>query len=345
MGGSAGVAVDGRAQARMWLADPGVGPSVVVEPGIRLGRDGAAVVAGLGVAWDVALPGPERAHRLRLGGQLQTLGFDRGAGVFTVGWAWGPPPVPEPEPEPEPMPELVRQFPDGARIWLPHPVCRWVTEDELPEVLATVPADQRAHVYEAAHAVLFTDVGGLEDAELAPAPTQGALLVVGMPGDRVRVGEREVSAGGDGVVQLTVPEGTVEAVVVGGGRRAVISSAVTVGHGTWVRVDEPEPTLVEFELGRAELTPDARELLQRLVDAAGGWSFELQGGFSPEGNRSANIALADRRAEAVRVALSELGLSDERIRVIASAVPEDASDAAARRVCTIHPRSAVEVTP
>lgn len=342
-GGSAGFVADGRAQARMWLADPSHGPSLVLDYGVRRSSAGLAPAGSVGVAWD--LPRRTRTGRLRLGGGLQVHGITPDAGVFTVGWAWGPPAAPvadAPEPEPEGAPA---RFPDDTRIWLPHPVCRWVSEAELDDVLADLPDDQRAQVHAAAHATLFTQAGELDGAALRPAPQQGALLVVGEPGDRVRVGEREVSAGVDGVVQLTVPEGMVTAEVVGGGRRATVSAAISVGHGTWVRVSDPAPAVVEFAAGSASLGSEAREVVAALARDAGGWRYELQGGFSPEGNRAANVALATRRAEAVRAAFLEAGLSPDQVAVVPAAVPEDATDAASRRVCTVRPRPADGGTP
>ena len=345
-GGTLGWRVDPRAQMRWWVAQPNVGPSLVFEYGVRAGAGLVEPAGGIGAAWDLALPREDAHHRLRLGGLLQVRGVQPAAGVFTVGWAWGPEPEPPPPPPPPPEPEPeANTFPDDARIWLPHPVCRWVDESELDDVLASLPPDQRAHVHAAAMATLYTDASGLDGAVMEPAPTQGALLVVGQPGDRVRVGEHEVSAGVDGVVQLAIPEGTVEAHVVGGGRETSLLVAISVGHGSWVRVPEPAPTLVDFELGRADISEASRAQLQELVELAGGWRFELQGGFSPEGNRASNIALADRRAEAVRQALIELGLPEAQVAIIPSAVPEDATDAASRRVCTIHPRPAGEDRP
>ncbi len=343
-GGTVWPALDGRLQGRWWVATPAQGPSLVADYGVRHVPGAWGQMGSLGFSWDTPLPVPDARHRIRVTAAAQFEGIRPDGGVLHLGWAWGPepeppppPPPPPPEPEPEPEPDLL---PEGTRIWLPHPVCRWITEDDLDEVLASLPNDQRAHIHAKARAALFTDLSGVEGAQLQPAAVQGALLVVGQPGDRVQVGERVVSAGLDGVVEFTVAEGVVDAEVVGGGRRTRVSSAITPGHGTWVRVDKPVPIAISFEQGSAEISPEARERLAGLVADAGGWRFELQGGFSPEGNRAANVDLATRRSEAVHTMLLELGLSSNQVSVIPAAVPEDASDAAARRVCTIHPRPA-----
>lgn len=186
----------------------------------------------------------------------------------------------------------------------------------------------------------------LDGATLVPASKQGALLVVGQPGDRLVLdGAPAVSAGVDGVAQLQVAPGVVEATVVGGGRRVALEVAVSRGHGSWVRVEDPTSQLVSFGMGERTLDADDEALLDALVADVGGWSFTLRGGFSAEGDRAANLALAADRAEAVRQGLLARGLAEARVTVLPPAVPEDASTAAARRVCTITPVPATLETP
>jgi len=339
---------DLRAQSRLWLADPGAWGSVALAYGVRMDASGPRPVGDLEAAWDVPLDRPDVHHRLRVSGRLGLAGVAPESAVLAVGWAWGPPPEPPPPPPPpppEPQGPDTSGLPDDARVWLPHPVCTWVHPDEVEASLADLPEDQAAQVRAAAYATLYTDVGGLDGATMLPARPQGALLVVGRPGDRVQLGEQQVPAGPDGVVQLAVAEGPVEVVVVGGGRSIPLSAAVSEGHGTWVRVDDPAPTAIEFGMGSHILDDAARARLALLVEHAGDWEFELQGGFSPEGNRSANIALANRRSAAVHEALLELGLPESQVRIVTAAVPEDATSAAARRVCTILPRSPGEGSP
>jgi outer membrane protein OmpA-like peptidoglycan-associated protein len=77
--------------------------------------------------------------------------------------------------------------------------------------------------------------------------------------------------------------------------------------------------------------------LAPLVAAAGGWRFTLQGSASPEGDLSANAALAAARCGAVARALVAAGLPADALIEVAPAVagaglsPEDA------RACVILP--------
>jgi len=333
-GSTAPFAGDLRGQSRLWLSDPGAWASVALSYGVRADSEGFGPVGDLEVAWDVPLSHADAVHRLRIGGRLGVAGVQPEYAALAVGLAWGPPPSPPPEPE----------VPD-ARIWLPHPVCAWVHPDDLDAVLADLPPDKQPQIHTVPFPAPDVDVSGLDGAAPQPALLQGALLVVGRPGDRVVVGEQEVPAGADGVVQFAVAEGPVEAEVVGGGRRLHVHAAVSKGHGTWVRIDDPVPSNIEFDMGSEVLDAASKDRLAALVSNAGDWEFELQGGFSPEGEREANISLANRRSAMVRAALLELGLPEAQVRIVSAAVPEDATSAAARRVCTILPRSPGEVSP
>lgn len=339
-GSTSPFAGDLRGQSRVWLSDAGSWASVAVSYGVRADKNGLGPVGDLEAAWDVPLSVPDAAYRLRIAGRLGVVGVLPDSAAVAVGVAWGPRPTP-----PSPPPKPAEPPPEDARIWLSHPVCAWVHLDDLDVVLADLSADEQAQVRDSVTVMLHSDEEGTADEALPPTRPQGALLVVGRLGDRLLLQGQEVAAGADGVVQLAVAEGPLEAELIGGGRRLTVRAAVSQGHGTWVRVADPAPTAIEFAVGSETLDAEALERLAALVVNAGGWSFELQGGFSPEGDRVANIALANRRSQEVQAALLELGLPHTQVQIVAAAVPEDATSASARRVCTIHPRSPGEGSP
>ena len=340
--------LDGRLGGR--YAPFGVGPSVAVAMGARraLGGQSAgttAPIADIEAAWDIAL---QDTHRLRVASRVQWAPAAT-RGVLAVGWVWTPSPRAEPPPQPEaphaPASIDVSRFPLEAEVWLPHPMCQWVPIGDIEARLATLPPDQRLHVMAEAHATLFSDAQHISGAHLRVVGPQGTLFVVGQPGDHLRLDDQDIAAGADGVVQLKVPEGNVDAVWFGGGRTQTLHASVQRNHATWVRTVQPTPIVIQFDQGSDEVDAATREQLAVLVPLAGDWVFELQGGFSPEGNRKANVDLANRRSEAVARVLVELGLPPHQVEVVAPAVPEDATRAAAQRVCTLKPRPAAGVAP
>ncbi len=341
-------ALDGRLTGRFYPL--GVGPSVGLSVGARRGLFGSsagttAPIADLDAAWDVALAA---SHRMRISTRLQWAPAST-RGVLAVGWVWAPPARSTPPPPveaPRETPSIdISRFPLEAEVWLPHPVCQWVPITEIDARLATLPPDQRLHVQAEAHATLFSDAQHISGSHLRVVGPQGTLFVVGQPGDHLRLGDQDIAAGADGVVQLKVPEGNVEAVWFGGGRIQTLQASVQRNHATWIRTSNPPPVTIQFDQGSDEVDAATRAQLAALVPLAGDWVFELQGGFSPEGNRTANVDLANRRSRAVAEVLVELGLPASQVEVVAPAVPEDATRAAAQRVCTLKPRPAAGGAP
>lgn len=251
-----------------------------------------------------------------------------GAGQFALGVVWR-----EREPEvpvpvvvtPEPPPPPVGLTPSDARIWVPHPVCRWVAASELPSLLEQLRPEDRVRVAASGHLPLVTDAANVAGTVLAPVPPQGSVVVVAEPGDLVAVGGHEVRVSSDGVVVLTVPEGLVSGSVSGGGRLAPVEVAVGDGHVVWVTVPEPTSFRVEFERASAELDAAAVATLQEMAQRAGGWMFLVQGSASPDGNPTLNQGYATARAEAVAAVLRSAGVAPERVVVrgpVVSAVDE-----------------------
>lgn len=78
---------------------------------------------------------------------------------------------------------------------------------------------------------------------------------------------------------------------------------------------------VKFEFNSAQLTPEARQLVGELAKALkrknlAADSFQLEGHTDSVGKRSYNIDLSERRAQAVRAYLAELGVPTERIAAV-----------------------------
>jgi outer membrane protein OmpA-like peptidoglycan-associated protein len=75
---------------------------------------------------------------------------------------------------------------------------------------------------------------------------------------------------------------------------------------------------VRFERNSAELTPEAREVVKALAaamksDALAAQRFLVEGHTDSTGPRKYNIELSERRAEAVRAQLTQLGVSGTRL--------------------------------
>jgi hypothetical protein len=171
--------------------------------------------------------------------------------------------------------------------------------------------------------------------QLLPAPRQGGLLIVAEPGDRVSVDGRPYALGPDAVVEINAPEGFYEVLVQGGGREARLPVAVSDGDVTWARPPAPAPAQLQFAQGSAALSAAERARLAPLVERLGGWVIEVEGGFSPEGDRAANLRLAEARADAALAALRALGVPEAQLRRLPPAVPEGATSAAGLRVCVL----------
>lgn len=314
-----------------------------------------SAVLAYGVAWvDGLRPSGQAALALDLGPHAHRAWRVQGGAIsdglrlsglqLTVGLARRPAaPTPEPPPPPAPPPAApavmpLAVSPDGAMVWLPHPWCRWMPVEGgvlvTPPDLAGAAARVSAPGYHAAEVTL----GATAALTLDPVQPQGALVVVASPGDRLWTGEAELSAGPDGVAVVRAPSGRVEVEVVGSGRRATLVAGVSTAHVTWVRAPEPEPLVIRFAVGSAKLAPRSAERLAELVDAAGGSSFSVAGGASPEGNAAANAVLARDRAASCAAALQAAGLAADRIEVRSEPqIAERSAEPAATRTCIVTP--------
>jgi outer membrane protein OmpA-like peptidoglycan-associated protein len=228
-------------------------------------------------------------------------------------------PAPKVDTPPPPAPE--------TRIWLTEPICAWVTTEEarvsLPQL---APAEQQT-------------LAELLDTRAAetPEPDRATLLVLAHPGDEVRVGGQILRLAPDGVGELETEPGQFEVVVNTGGATQHYPIALAPGFAVWLRVKDPEPMLVTFAQGSAELSPDALRTLDKIARSAGTWSFALQGGYSPEGDLNYNFDLADRRATAVAEALQARGLSKEQLRLLEPARTSPYASVEQMRNCAITP--------
>lgn len=342
LGGTAGAMVDLRPELRVGPAAWQPGPLLVLGGGLTLG--GRAELAAppwmhgiVGAGWQLPLT---ESGGLRVVARVHYR--ERARGELTLGWVWGtppePPPLPEPVVEPVAAPEVdLSKLPEDAEIWIPHPWCYWVSRDEAAALLPELPADVRleiqARTFGAAFATPQT-VGGIT---LVPASSQGSVLVVGAPGDQVAVEGAVLPVEGDGVAQLNVRSGVLPVEVFGGGRRVVAEVAVESGHAVWMRARSPERVSVPFAMGSGVLAPDALPQIQALADNIGGWTYAIEGGFSPEGTLAANLALAETRAAAVQQALLDAGVPAAQILMRPPAVPEGGGAAASKRVAVVIP--------
>lgn len=337
-----------------------MGPRVDVRPEARVrlsaldSQNAVVFVGGYGVSarpelgpsgavgFGLDLPTGARGV-LRVDMRLVTDGLTPATAELSLGVVRAPPtPTPvaaPPEPEPEPTSPLV---------WLPHPYCEWVPAEELTRHWSRLPADQQVWARAPGGTLQLLPPGQPEvtTLSLTPRPAQGGLVLVGIPGDQLMVGEVRLSVGADGVAVLVTPEGVVEATVVGGGRRESLQAAVVSGHVVYLRAGRPEPVMVRFPKSSAAVSGDDIERLHALARATAGWEYELQGSASPEGAADVNARLAAERAAATRAVLEAAGVPPEKIRVLS--VDRDlASDAPPEdlRSCTVRavpPRPAEE---
>ncbi len=215
-----------------------------------------------------------------------------------------------------------------TRIWLTEPICAWVTTEEaLVSLPQLPPLEQQA----------LTAILDKRAAEAPRSPERATLLVLAHPGDEVRVGGQTLSLAPDGVGHIETAPGQFEVVVNTGGATQHYPIALAPGFAVWLRVKDPEPMLVTFGQGSAELNAEALRTLDKIARSAGSWSFALQGGYSPEGDLHYNFDLADRRATAVAEALLARGLSKEQIRLLEPARTSPYASVEQMRNCAITP--------
>ena len=248
-----------------------------------------------------------------------------GAGVHGIrgglGVVWR---RPRPAPPPEP---LVR----NDRVWLPFPVCRWRDPDEAADYVARLGQE-----------TLARQAGGDWDAADGPPPQPvGGVVVAGLPGDEVRdaSGQTLVRSEADGA--MVVPHEVLaqeRLSLVGGGRTVTLRAPSRPGYATWIRADAPPPERrVLFGAGSAVVSDAERAALAAWAEQTGGWSWRVAGSFSPEGSEATNLALAERRAEAVAEALVAAGVPEARVTRDAPRLPEADLPPEAQRYVVLTP--------
>lgn len=203
--------------------------------------------------------------------------------------------------------------PADATVWLPHPICQWYAVQEALDLVGHLPDDTPAEVHARGFLPAATPLGALPTLKMHRAPSQGGLVVLGAPGDRIWVAGEEVAVSGAGVALVNAVPGPVTVRLLGGGREDLLYGAVGDGYGTWLRASMPSPVRVGFTAGDARLDDAARRAVAEAAALAGGWRFAVQGSASPEGSLEDNLRLAERRAVAVLRVLLSAGLSRDQI--------------------------------
>ncbi len=369
LGGDLGPSFGLRAETR-WYATPPWAPrgalSVIAGVGVHR-RASLAPVLALGASVDLT-PRGRWSPRIQA---RYLVGLDTGSIAASLqlgaGLAWGrpteppqvtlaeppAPPLPSPlrmPPPPEaaladfePGPDLLETRPAGTpvKVWIPHPFCEWVDEAEAEALLGQLEDLQQVRVESPGFLPAHIEVDPARETpapvELEPAPAQGSVLVVANRGDVVRAAGYEVPASRDGLVVFNAPEGPVEVIVRGGGRDVILAGRVTNGYALWMRVDQPSEVRVFFDVGSSRLRPRALESIRELADRAGGYDYQLQGSFSPEGDPTFNQRLARARATAVTNALLAAGVPEEAIYSVPPPEEQVEGDAVQQRACLVTP--------
>lgn len=224
-----------------------------------------------------------------------------------------PPELPEPpaeeptETEPDtPEPVALGMGPE----WIPYPQCEWVPADQaeaarqaLGEAFAGGPAPGSG-------AVVVLD---------PTSPSQGSVVVVSRPGDTVEVKGETLPVGPEGLLVLAAPPGRLDLEIRGAGQSLPFVVGVTADHVVWLRGDTmplPEPLRVHYPGGSRTMSAEERAALEDFVTRLGDWNVTVQGFYSPEGRRDANLALADSRAQAARQALIDAGVPADHITIL-----------------------------
>ncbi len=329
----------------LWLGAGAMMDERGVDPRLTIGFTG--VPAGRGRA----------RIRFDAGGELGLTGLDAmHFGVGGVLWARDgerPPrrerepksePIVEPESEPviaqvaTDLPQITVE-PEGALVWIPHPVCAWAPASEAGALLAEYGGEQPVQVRAPGYLPGTVDPSGGE-VTLEPAPEQGAIVVVGWPGDVLNVDGVVVSTDQDGVVVTSAPPGPVLLDVVGYGRVAQVDAYVGDGMALWVRVPPPQPIQVLFGSGSSSVSGSTIGQIESIAEALGDGHVVLRGGSSPEGNAEVNARLGRMRAEAVRDALIAAGAPEEQVHLGESEIADGPPGPQQRRVTLTPLRSA-----
>ena len=238
-------------------------------------------------------------------------------------------------------------------VWVPDPVCDWVPFDRAEEILseaqATVDAadpvavtvveatapEPDAEALGGALAALASSEAGLPF--WSPEVAEGTLIVIAHPGDKVFVGGDPVAVDETGVAMLSREEGLVEIEISSGGQRQLLRAGLVPGHAVWVRAGDPDPNAVFFELNSTVLSREARAELVAVAENAAGWSFVLQGGYSPEGTLEHNRKLAIERAREVGRVLQSAGVPADRIVFLDPPRPDPNRTPQQQRNCRLIP--------
>jgi hypothetical protein len=325
-----GPRVDARPEARVRLTGLDSKNAVVFIGGYGVSaRPDLEPSGALGFGLD--LPTGTRGV-LRLDMRMVTDGLTPATAELSLGLVRSPA-LPVVAAPPEPPSE-----PTSSLVWLPHPYCEWIPADELARHWSRLPPDHQVWATVPGGSLQLLPPGQQEvtTLSLTPRPAQGGLVLVGIPGDTLMVGDARLNVGADGVAVLITPEGVVEATVIGGGRREELLASVVSGHVVYLRAGRPEPVMVRFPKSSAAISGDDIERLHKLARETEGWEYELQGSASPEGTADVNARLAAERAAATRAVLEAAGVPPEKIRVL-SVDRALASDAPAEdlRSCTV----------
>lgn len=229
--------------------------------------------------------------------------------------------------------------PATALVWVPHPVCAWMSPEEANLVLAelgdAMPADAELVVAAEGYTDAHVHVDGPTVAHLQPVTAQGALLLLANPGDHLTIDGHDVPTGPDGAAVINAPEGRVGIEVKAGGQRQEYKAAIANGFAVWVRVRPPPPTAVLFTVRSAEVSPKAQAEIAALAENAADWSFVLQGAYSYEGSLNFNRRLALERAAAVGKLLEAAGIPADRIAYLDPPNADPNGDPTTQRACKI----------
>lgn len=349
LGGTLEPMLLGQVGARGYLTRPDAGRgalSAVIGIGAWLAEGSFGLHESFGLAID--LPA-QRWPRLRLEGRYLFAQLQPTALHLSLSLRWGKDPVsvdavadPEPvetppeapveaaeEPVAEPVapvaPVAMEELPQPegpveamtaeTRVAVLYPVCDVVTAAEAAGLLPEDGARVRSPGYVPAQLAQGDAVA------LDIAPVQGDLVVVGSPGDELRIDGNEVPLGDDGVAVVHVKAGAHEVVLVGGGRSERWEPYALEGHALWLVAGTSEDAAVLFSVGSSVVRPAARQTLTDWAARLGDWEVEVQGSFSPEGNLQANLALGKARAAAVIDVLVALGIPRERLTLMEAAEP------------------------
>ncbi|MCP4920951.1 MAG: OmpA family protein [Proteobacteria bacterium] len=197
--------------------------------------------------------------------------------------------------------------------------------DDAQDLLAELPEDLRLHILAGGYVPESALVGGDLSLVLAEAPEQASLVVTAHPADVVEVDGAPVPLQ-DGTLIATVPIAELTVTVTGGGRVETHELSPASGYALWLRTSEPDPLRVQFPVNSSTLQAAQRAQIQTIAENVSGWSLQVQGGASPEGDPVRNLALANARGEAVAAALIEAGLPADRLTYLPAQAPAESDE-------------------